>query len=89
MFQLEDNAKLSGGGFKMAKKNKLKNKDGYRPSAPVSCSTPVTFSEAWWKIIEANRIEKAHKFGPNADVLSAISARAMVIDALKWFKLKA
>jgi len=40
------------------------------------------FSEEWWKIIEANRIEKAHKFAPNADVLSAMSARAMVFDAL-------
>ncbi len=73
----------------MSQKNKLKEKDGCKPSAPVTCSTPVAFSEMWWKIIEANRIEKAHKFGPNADVLSVMSARAMVIEALKWFKLKA
>jgi hypothetical protein len=62
----------------------------YKPSAQVNCSTQINpFSQAWWKIIEANRIEKAHNFGPNADVLSAISARAMVLDALKWFKLRA
>ena len=40
------------------------------------------FSEEWWKKIEANRIEKAHEFAPNADVLSVMSARAMVVDAL-------
>ena len=44
------------------------------------------FSEEWWKIIEANRIEKAHKFGPNADVSSSMSARAMVVDAIRWIE---
>jgi hypothetical protein len=47
------------------------------------------YSEEWWKIIEANRIEKAYKFAPGDEVLSVISARMMVVDALKWFKRKA
>jgi len=35
---LKYNAKLSGGGIKMAEENGLKEKDGCRPSAPVDCS---------------------------------------------------
>lgn len=64
-------------------------KKSYSRSSATDCSTLKPFSYEWWKMIEANRIEKAYKFGPGADVLSTVSARAMVIDALKWFKLKA
>lgn len=42
------------------------------------------FTDEWWDHIESSHVEKAAKFGPEADVVSAMSARAMVISALSW-----
>lgn len=46
------------------------------------------FSEDWWKSIEKNNLEPAKMFGPDVMVVSKITARAMILKAIKSVERK-
>ncbi len=47
---------------------------------------PKPYTDEWWKLVEADLAEPAESFGGHVPVLSVISARKMVIDAIRFYR---